>query len=81
MHCYDIAAKTQTDILPALFTKDSFSGLTVAICLDLSNPASIIPQVQHWVSTLQREIDNALQEKVGLQEVRVGLCRDIQIGR
>ena len=54
VHCYDIAAKTQTDILPALFSKDTFSTVTVALCLDLSRPGSVIPLVQQWISTLQK---------------------------
>ena len=54
VHCYDIASKTQTDILPALFSKDTFSSVTAALCLDLSRPGSVIPQVQQWISTLQK---------------------------
>lgn len=54
VHCYDIGAKTQTDILPALFSKETFTSVTVAICLDLSRPGTIIPQVQQWISILQK---------------------------
>jgi hypothetical protein len=60
VHCYDIAAKTQPDILPSLFSKDTFSSVTVALCLDLSQPNTIIPQVQQWIPALQHEVDLAL---------------------
>lgn len=33
------------DIIPSLFNKDNFHQTTVAICIDLSRPASIIDDV------------------------------------
>jgi hypothetical protein len=33
------------DIVPSLFNKDNFHQVTVAICVDLSRPATIIDDV------------------------------------
>jgi hypothetical protein len=69
IHCYEVASKNQSDIIPSLFTKDNFSNVTVVICVDLSRPASIIEDVNEWLSILKKEVGNTLHEKIGMQEV------------
>lgn len=60
IHCYEVASKNQSDIIPSLFTKDNFSNVTVAICVDLSQPASLIDDVNEWLSILKKEVGNTL---------------------
>jgi hypothetical protein len=67
IHCYEVASKNQSDIIPSLFTKDNFSNVTVAICVDLSRPASVIEDVNEWLSILKKEVGNTLHEKIGMQ--------------
>lgn len=57
------------DIVPSLFNKDNFQQVTIAICVDLSRPATIIDDVTEWISALKKETGNALHEKIGMQEV------------
>lgn len=44
-------------MLPSLFSKDSFSAVTVAICLDLSKPTTLIQEATEWVSLLRQQIE------------------------
>lgn len=64
-----MATKGQSDIIPSLFTKDNFTTVTIAICVDLSRPASLIEDVNEWLSILKKEVGNSLHEKLGMQEV------------
>jgi hypothetical protein len=75
-----VASKNQSDIIPSLFSKDNFANVTVAICLDLSRPASLIEDINEWLSILKKEVGNALHEKIGMQEVTLMTNRDIASG-
>lgn len=64
-----MASRSQSDIIPSLFSKDNFANVTVAICLDLSKPGTLIEEVNEWMGVIKKEIESALHEKVGMQEV------------
>lgn len=42
IHCYEIASKSLTDIIPTLLSKDNFCEVILILCLDLSNPGEVI---------------------------------------
>ena len=49
-----MASKNQSDIIPSLFTKDNFANVTVAVCLDLSKPGTLIEEVNEWISIAKK---------------------------
>jgi len=57
------------DILSSFISKDNISNLTIAICVDLSRPGSLIDEINEWIALLVQNLNVSFQEKLGLQDV------------
>lgn len=60
LHCYEIASKAQSEIIPLLLNKENIGGVVIAICVDLSRPSSVIEEVNEWLSVARKEVNIAL---------------------
>jgi hypothetical protein len=44
--------------------------VTIAVCIDLSKPSTIIDEANEWMNIIRKEVGNSIHEKIGMQEVK-----------
>lgn len=73
VHCYEIASKSLTEIIASLVTGENFSSVVFVVCIDLSQPSSVISETSEWLRIIREEGEKFIGERMlNRQEVLMG---------